>query len=70
MGQQTLEVERIYIRKNYKRHGLGKYLINYAIDMSQKCHKKRIWLGVWEHNEPAKSLSTHGFKKVSEHNFN
>lgn len=46
----ALEVERIYIRKEFHRQGLGKILIQKAIERSLELNKKLIWLGVWEHN--------------------
>lgn len=48
MGNDSLEVERIYIRKKFHKQGLGKYLINKAIEIAVQCNKEKIWLGVWE----------------------
>ncbi|MRH41418.1 GNAT family N-acetyltransferase [Aquibacillus halophilus] len=56
MGDESLEIERIYIKKNFQRHGLGKYLLNKAINIAMKGDKKNIWLGVWEKNENAISF--------------
>ena len=53
MGLESLEIERIYIRKKYQKEGLGKYLITKAIEIAIKRNKKKIWLGVWEKNENA-----------------
>lgn len=53
MGGQSLEVERIYIKSKFQKHGLGKYLLNHAIEMAIELHKKDVWLGVWEKNENA-----------------
>lgn len=53
MGNDSLEIERIYIRKKFHKQGLGKYLINKAIEISIKRNKEKIWLGVWENNESA-----------------
>lgn len=53
MGNDSLEIERIYIRKKFHKQGLGKYLINKAIEISIKRNKEKIWLGVWEKNENA-----------------
>jgi diamine N-acetyltransferase len=69
-GPQALEIERIYILKNFKRHGLGTALIQYAINEAQRLNKTFIWLGVWEHNEPAlKFYAKMGFKAFSDHIF-
>ncbi|MCA0756965.1 GNAT family N-acetyltransferase [Paenibacillus sp. N4] len=53
MGNNSLEIERIYIKKNYHKQGLGKYLINKAIEIAKERNKEKIWLGVWEKNEGA-----------------
>lgn len=53
MGNDSLEIERIYIRKNHHKQGLGKYLINIAIERAIELDKQKIWLGVWEENKSA-----------------
>jgi len=53
MGDESLEIERIYIRNKFQGKGLGKYLINKAIELAIEQNKKLIWLGVWEKNENA-----------------
>ena len=53
MGDESLEVERIYIKSSFQKHGLGKYLLNNAIEIAIANNKKNIWLGVWEKNENA-----------------
>lgn len=53
MGNDSLEIERIYIRKKFHKQGLGKYLINKAIEIAIERNKEKIWLGVWEKNESA-----------------
>lgn len=53
MGNNSLEVERIYIRGEFHKQGLGSVLINKAIEIAMKQNKKKIWLGVWEKNENA-----------------
>lgn len=53
MGNDSLEIERIYIREKFHKQGLGKYLINKAIEIAIERNKEKIWLGVWEKNENA-----------------
>lgn len=53
MGNDSLEIERIYIRGKFHKQGLGKYLINKAIEIAIERNKEKIWLGVWEKNESA-----------------
>jgi len=60
MGDESLEIERIYIRSKFHRKGLGKHLINEAMEIARRQNKKTIWLGVWEKNENA----IHFYKKL------
>ncbi|GMK37161.1 spermidine/spermine N(1)-acetyltransferase [Paenibacillus sp. CCS19] len=53
MGDDSLEIERIYVRMIYQKQGLGKYLIDKAIEIASDFNKKKVWLGVWERNERA-----------------
>lgn len=53
MGKESLEVERIYIRNKFQKHGLGKLLLKKAMEVAREGNKKNIWLGVWEKNETA-----------------
>lgn len=70
VSTDSLEVERIYIRKEYKRHGFGSTLIKYALKMTVESNKNQIWLGVWEHNEAAKKFyKKMGFKQIRDHVF-
>ena len=66
----SLEIERLYILPRYKGLHLGSKLMKFALDLAKEKDKKRVWLGVWEHNEPAKTFySTWGFKRFSQHTF-
>lgn len=70
MGDDALEVERIYILKKYQGLGLGKALLNLAHEEAKRLDKKSIWLGVWEFNNKAISFyKKKGFKKVGSHSF-
>ncbi|WP_192703757.1 GNAT family N-acetyltransferase [Paenibacillus sp. OAS669] len=70
MGDESLEVERIYIRQSFQRKGLGKYLINQAMEIARGHKKKRIWLGVWEKNENAIDFyNKMGFVQTGAHSF-
>lgn len=48
MGNNSLEVERIYVRRKFHKRGLGKHLINKAIEIARERNKEKIGLGVWE----------------------
>jgi ribosomal protein S18 acetylase RimI-like enzyme len=52
-AHQALEIERIYVRKNYKGQGYGSKMIQKAEAVAKTQSKKQIWLGVWEKNAPA-----------------
>lgn len=70
MGDDALEVERIYILNKYQGLGLGKALLNLAHEEAKRLDKKSIWLGVWEFNNKAISFyKKKGFKKVGSHSF-
>lgn len=66
----ALEVERIYVLKQYQGLKLGKQLIKFAMQRAEALNKAGIWLGVWEENEKALHFYQHyGFQKISEHVF-
>lgn len=70
MGETSLEVERIYIRSKFQGKGLGKYLINQAINMAIDQNTENIWLGVWEKNQYAVDFYKRmGFVKTEAHSF-
>lgn len=70
MGDESLEIERIYIRAKFQKLGLGKYLIKKAEEIAAKENKKNIWLGVWEMNENAIAFYTKmGFVQTGAHSF-
>lgn len=70
MGQGTLEIERIYIKNDYQRRGLGEFALEKAIAEARQQQKKSIWLGVWEKNEQALQFyRKHDFKQMGTHTF-
>ncbi|WP_423801834.1 GNAT family N-acetyltransferase [Neobacillus sp. SAB-20_R2A] len=70
MGEESLEVERIYIKKEFQKHGLGKDLLNKALEIAMERNKKKIWLGVWEKNENAIAFyKKMGFVQTGAHSF-
>ncbi|MBO1511373.1 GNAT family N-acetyltransferase [Metabacillus bambusae] len=67
---ESLEIERIYIKNKYQKHGLGKYLLNKAMEIAMERNKKKIWLGVWENNENAIAFyKKMGFVQTGAHSF-
>ncbi|NPC90749.1 GNAT family N-acetyltransferase [Bacillus sp. WMMC1349] len=70
MGDELLEIERIYIKNKFQKHGLGKSLLNKAVEIAQEHNKKKIWLGVWEKNENAIAFyKKTGFIQTGAHSF-
>ncbi|MNI63416.1 Protease synthase and sporulation negative regulatory protein PAI 1 [compost metagenome] len=70
MGDEALEIERIYIKHKFQKHGLGKVLLNKAIEIAMERSKKKIWLGVWEKNENAIAFyKKMGFVPTGGHSF-
>jgi ribosomal protein S18 acetylase RimI-like enzyme len=70
IANNALEIERLYIRMSHKRQGLGRYLIDQAIQMALEQRKDTVWLGVWEHNQPARAFyQTMGFVRQGQHSF-
>lgn len=70
MGDDSLEIQRLYILRDYKHHGLGTNLMHTAFDMARAQGKTRTWLGVWEHNDPAIAFyKRFGFTRCGSHTF-
>ncbi len=51
--QNGLEIERIYIRKEFHGHRLGKFLFDKALQRARGLRTDFLWLGVWEKNNKA-----------------
>lgn len=70
MGGDALEVERIYVKKKFHKHGLGKQLLIKAFEAAAELQKKKIWLGVWEDNANAIAFyQKKGFVQTGAHSF-
>ncbi|MGE7665207.1 GNAT family N-acetyltransferase [Ureibacillus composti] len=70
MGEESLEIERIYIKREFQKHGLGKILLNRAIEIAREQNKNKIWLGVWEKNDNAIAFYKKlGFLQTGAHSF-
>lgn len=70
MGPGMMEIERLYVRVGHKRHGVGGMMMRFALDRGRAEGCRGAWLGVWEHNEPAKAFYARmGFAFVGSHVF-
>ena len=66
----SLEIERIYILKDFQGAGLGRYMMEYAISSAKRLGKKYVWLGVWEKNDKAlRFYKNYKFYRIGEHSF-
>lgn len=66
----NLEIERIYILKDFQKFGLGKQLFKHALTVAADNSCDQIWLGVWEKNDNAIQFYERlGFNKIDEHAF-
>lgn len=70
MGDNSLEVERIYVKKKFHKQGLGKLLLEKAFEIAGEMRKQKVWLGVWEENENAIAFyKKKGFVQTGAHPF-
>ena len=68
--ENTLEIERIYVRKEFHSKGFGELLLKQAINVAKQKQVHYIWLGVWEENFKAISFyKKNGFLKFDTHIF-
>ncbi|NEG69192.1 GNAT family N-acetyltransferase [Bifidobacterium sp. BRDM6] len=69
-GADSLEVERIYLLRRFKGLGIGGLLMDEALARAARLDKRRVWLGVWEHNDAARGFYEHrGFRPFGDHVF-
>lgn len=68
VADNTLEIQRIYVRPSEKRQGFGTVLMDFAMQHAKDAGYDSVWLGVWEHNDAAQAFyKEHGFVRVGEH---
>jgi len=69
-GDDSLEIQRIYVLSVFKGLHIGSALMKKAESFAKEKGLHNLWLGVWEHNEPAKDFYIHkGFERFGEHVF-
>jgi len=65
-----LEIERIYVLKEYQGRRIGLLLYEKAIDIARKRSAGYVWLGVWENNHKAlRFYRKNGFEEFDRHVF-
>jgi len=68
--KSSLELERFYLRKEYKGKNFGKQMMEKVVNLAVGKNVKYIWLGVWEKNYRAlRFYKKQGFIKFGEHFF-
>jgi diamine N-acetyltransferase len=66
----AIEIARIYATADAIGKGIGKALMQKAIDIAKEGNREFAWLGVWEKNQRAIDFYTKwGFEKFDEHDF-
>lgn len=67
---KAIEVERIYVDKDYQGKKIGWRLMENNIGYGKEKGFEEIWLGVWEHNAGAiRFYKSKGFEVFGEHDF-
>lgn len=66
----SLEVARLYTLEEVWGRGVGKFLLDAALDFAKEKGKTFVWLGVWEYNARAiRFYEKNGFKAFGSHPF-
>ena len=68
--ENCLELERMYIKKEYQGNNFGASLLSFVLQEAHIQELEFIWLGVWEKNLGARLFyQRHGFEQFSSHEF-
>lgn len=67
---KALEIERIYVSKEFHGKSVGQLLYNKAIEIANQKTSEYVWLGVWEENQRAINFyKKNGFIEFDKHIF-
>jgi len=67
---KAIEIERIYVLKEFHGKNVGQLLYDYAIKKAKQKKADYVWLGVWEENHRAlKFYRKNGFVEFDKHLF-
>jgi len=70
LGNNNLELQRLYVSKSFQGKKVGAALMQYALDYARGQQAEWLWLGVWEKNTRAQEFYFKwGFERFSEHVF-
>lgn len=68
--EKALEIERIYVLKEFHGEKVGQWLYEKAMQIAREKNADYIWLGVWEENPRAiKFYQKNGFVEFDKHIF-
>ncbi|WP_277111517.1 GNAT family N-acetyltransferase [Chryseobacterium taklimakanense] len=66
----AVEIERIYVLKEFLGQKVGQFLFEKALEVAREKKVDYIWLGVWEENHRAlRFYEKNGFEIFGKHNF-
>ena len=66
----ALEIERIYVLKEFHGKKVGQILYDYAFERAKQANADYLWLGVWEENPRAINFyKKNGFIEFDKHIF-
>lgn len=69
-GHKSIEIERIYVLKEFQGKNIGQQLYKKAIDIAMEKNADYVWLGVWAQNPRAISFyKKNGFIEFDKHIF-
>ena len=69
-NDNSLEIERIYVLKEFHGKKVGQILYDKAIEITKQKRVNYVWLGVWEENPRAISFyKKNGFVEFNKHIF-
>lgn len=67
---KALEIERIYVLKEFHGKKVGQLLYNKAIQIAREMNSDYVWLGVWQENTRAITFyKKNGFVEFDKHIF-
>ena len=70
MGDNSIEIERIYVLNAFLGQGIGQFMFDQAIEIAHQKQLKFLWLGVWEENHRALNFyKKNGLVEFDKHNF-
>ncbi|WP_317224547.1 GNAT family N-acetyltransferase [Chryseobacterium aahli] len=68
--KNSLEIERIYVSKDFHGKKVGQILYDKALEIAQNKNLQYVWLGVWEENIRAVQFyKKNGFVEFDKHIF-